>query len=221
MEKIVLKTSKRDVIGKKVKYLRQEGMLPAIIYGNVKTPIPIAMNLLDTTKIMRGVGSSTMIFLDVDGEEVAVLLRDVQRDVIRGHYLHLDFLALNLKEKVRTMVSLFLVGDAPAIEEFEAVLMTGLTEIEIEALPSDLVDSIELDVSILEKIGDSINVADLVMPEGVECLVETNDMLVVATAPVLIEEEEEEGLEGLEGEEELDGDAEPEVIEKGKGEDEE
>lgn len=217
MEKIVLKTSKRDVIGKKVKYLRYEGKLPAIIYGNVKTPIPIAMNLLDTTKIMRGVGSSTVIFLDVDGEEIAVLLRDVQRDVIRGHYLHLDFLALNLKETVRTMVSLFVVGEAPAIEEFGAVLMTGLTEIEIEALPSNLVDSIELDVSILKKIGDSINVNDLLMPEGVECLVETNDMLVVATAPVLIVEEEEEGLEG---EEELDGDAEPEVIEKGKEEEE-
>ena len=160
-----------------------------------------------------------MIFLDLDGEEIAVLLRDVQRDVIRGQYLHLDFLALNLKETVRTMVSLVMVGVAPAIEEFEAVLMTGLTEIEIEALPSNLIDSIELDVSILGKIGDSINVSDLVMPEGVECLVETNDMLVVATAPVIIEEEEEEEL--LEGEEELDGDAEPEVIEKGKGEEEE
>ena len=219
MDKIVLNISKRDVVGKKVKYLRAEGNLPAVIYGNVDTPIPITMSLSETTKIMRGVGSSTMIFLDLDGEEIAVLLRDVQRDVIRGQYLHLDFLALNLKETVRTMVSLVMVGVAPAIEEFEAVLMTGLTEIEIEALPSNLIDSIELDVSILGKIGDSINVSDLVMPEGVECLVETNDMLVVATAPVIIEEEEEEEL--LEGEEELDGDAEPEVIEKGKGEEEE
>jgi large subunit ribosomal protein L25 len=141
--------------------------------------------------------------------------------VIRGHYLHLDFLALNLKEKVRTNVSIKLIGESPAIEEYGAVLMTGLSEIEVEALPADLIDSIELDVSILEKIGDSINVNDLVMPKGIECLVETNDMLVVATAPVLIEEEEEELEEGLEGEEGLEEGAEPEVIEKGKGEDEE
>ncbi len=193
--------------------------MPAVIYGNVDTPIPITLDLGKTTKTMRGVGSSTMIFLDLDGKEIAVLLRDAQRDVIRGQFLHLDFLALNLKEKVRTMVSLNVIGVAPAIEAFEAVLITGLNEIEVEALPSNLVDSIELDVSGLEKIGDSINVHDLIMPEGVECLVETNDMLVVATAPVIIVEEEEEGL--LEGEEELDGDAEPEVIEKGKGEEDE
>ncbi len=219
MDKIVLKIDKRDVIGKKVKYLRNEGKLPAIIYGNVDSPISVTLDLGKTTKMMRGVGSSTMIFLDLDGEEIAVLLRDVQRDVIRGHYLHLDFLALNLKEKVRTMVSISLIGESPAIEEFGAVLMTGLSEIEIEALPTDLIDSIEIDVTVLEKIGDSINITDLVIPEGIECLVETNDMLVVATAPVLIEEEEEE--ESLEGEEGLDEDSEPEVIEKGKGEEEE
>jgi large subunit ribosomal protein L25 len=127
----------------------------------------------------------------------------------------MDFLAVSLKEKVRTLVNVFVEGVAPAIQAMGAVIVTGADQIEVEALPQELPESFVVDVSVLESIGDGIYVRDLVMPEGVECLSEPEEMLVVATAPVLEEEEEEEVEE-----EELDEDVEPEVIEKGKKEEE-
>ena len=217
MDKLILKASKRDAIGKKVKNLRRDGFFPAIIYGkDMKEPLPISLNLRETSKFMRGVGSSTVITLDVDGEEYPTLIRDRQYDVIRGHFLHLDFLLISMTEKVTTMVSITVEGESPAVKEFGAIQIHGLSEIEVEALPADLPETLVVDVSSLENIGDGLYVRDLVLPDGVEGFADPDEMIVVISAPTLAEEEEEE--EGLE--EEMEGEAEPEVIEKGKGEDE-
>jgi large subunit ribosomal protein L25 len=218
MDKIVLKASKRDAIGKKVKHLRQEGIFPAIIYGrDMKEPLPISLDLRETTKFMRGVGSSTIVTLEVDGKEYPTLIRDRQYDVLRGNFLHMDFLLISMTEKVTTMVSITVEGESPAVKEFGAIQINGLTEIEVEALPADLPETLVVDISSLENIGDGLYVRDLILPDGVEGFADPDEMIVVISAPTLAEEVEEEALEeGLE-----DMDAEPEVIEKGKGEDEE
>lgn len=217
MDKIVLSATRRDVIGKKVKVLRNEGKLPAVIYGKNVDSLPILLDLRETTKLLRGASRSSVLTIDVEGEEFNALVRERQREVLSGQYLHIDFLAISLTETVRTLVNIVLEGDAPAVEHFEAILISGLDRVEVESLPGDLPENIVVDVSMIESIGDGVYVKDLILSEGVEILENPEDMIVVATAPTLVEEEEvEEVLD-----EEIDEDAEPEVIEKGKGEEEE
>jgi large subunit ribosomal protein L25 len=213
MDKIIIEANHREVIGKKVKQLRREGKLPAIIYGKDQTPVPIVLDHKETTRIMRDVSRSSVLTINVDGEDFTVLVRDRQREVLSGEFIHVDFLAISMTEKVRTQVNVFVEGEAPAVEEFLGVVMTGSDSIEVEALPADLPDSITLDLSVLENIGDTILVRDLVLPKGVECLNEPDEMLVVITAQAA-----EEVLDEVEELEE-DLDMEPEVI--GEGEEEE
>jgi len=101
-ENIVLEATRRDVIGKKVKQLRRDGKLPAVVYGHEVEPTPIVLNLLETSRILREVGSSTLLTLKVDKEEYSVLVRDFQRGILSREYTHLDFLALDLTQTVRT-----------------------------------------------------------------------------------------------------------------------
>jgi large subunit ribosomal protein L25 len=215
MDKIVIEATRRDVIGKKVKQLRREGKLPAIIYGKDQEPLPIVLDHRTATRTLNSVSRASVLTIDVGGEEYTALVRDRQREVLSGDYIHVDFLAISLTETVRTQVNVFIEGDSPAVKEFSAIVMTGLDSIEVEALPTDLPESIVVDISSLENIGDTISVGDLVLPKGVECLNELEEMLVVISAPTVEEivEEEEELEEDL--------DLEPEVIEKGKEEEEE
>lgn len=204
------------MIGKKVKSLRREGHLPAVIYGKNMDPLPILLDLRSTTKILREVSRATILTIDVEGEEFTTLVRERQRGILTGEYEHIDFLAISMTETVRTQVNVFVEGQSPAEEEFGAVVMTGADSIEVEALPGDLPESLTVDVSVLVNIGDTITVADLDLPKGVSVLSEPTEMLAVLTVPVaeIMEEEEEEELE-------LDEDMEPEVIGREGDEEEE
>ncbi len=217
MEKIVLNATRRDMIGKHVKTIRREGKLPAVLYGYGVESTPIVMDLRETTKTLERVGLSTLVTLDLDGKEYDVLVRERQRDVILRTLLHVDFQTVSLTDTIRTQVSIVLgKDDAPAVTNFGAILISGVEILEVEALPQDLPDRIVVDVSILEMIGDSIRVKDLGLPKGVEVLGDMNATVVVASAPSLAEEEEE--VEGVEEDVPVLG--EPDVIEKGKKEEE-
>lgn len=213
MDKITLQASRRDVIGKKVKVLRREGKLPAVIYGHHIEPLAIVLDLRDTSKILRDVSRATVLTVNVDGEDFTCLVRQRQRGVLTGLYEHIDFLAISMTETVRTQVNVFVEGESPAVEQYGAIIMTGADSVEVEALPGDLPESLTVDISILTGIGDTITVADLVLPKGVEVLTDPDEMLAVVTMPAQVAEEEEE-------EEDLDFDAEPEVIGHDEDEDE-
>lgn len=216
MDKIILKASRRDVIGKKVKVLRREGKLPAVIYGYNMEPLPILLDLRETTKQLREVSRATVLTVDVSGDKHTVLVRERQRGVLSGLYEHIDFLAISMTETVRTEVNIFVEGSSPAEEEFGAIIMTGADSVEVEALPGDLPESLIVDVSSLTGIGDTITVADLVLPKGVTVLSDSSEMLAVVTLPAQALAEEEEELE-----DEFDEDVEPEVIGREEDEDEE
>jgi len=215
MDRIKLKASRRDVIGKKVKALRREGYLPAVIYGKHMDPLPVLLDLRSTTKTLRGVSRATVLTIDVEGEEFTVLVRERQRAVLTGQYEHIDFLAISMTETVRTQVNVFLEGESPAEDQIGAVVMAGADSVEVEALPGDLPESLVVDVSVLTSVGDTITVADLVLPKGVTMLSEPTEMLAVLTMPAVeLMEEGEEGLELEEG-------AEPKVVGREEEEEEE
>jgi large subunit ribosomal protein L25 len=216
MEKIVLEAKKRKEVGKLVKMVRRDGFIPAIVYGYKQEPMPISLEKRSSTLILNKVSGSTMLTLNIEGKEYSTLVRDVQRDHLRNEFLHLDFLVVSLTEKLRTAVSITLVGDAAVLEEYEALIVAGITEVEVEALPQDLPETIEVDVSGLAEIGDAIYLKDVPSPANVEILTDPEELIAVASAvkEEAVEEEIEEVLEG-------EGVAEPEVIEHGKGEEEE
>lgn len=213
MEKTVLNATRRTVTGKKVGALRREGKIPAIMYGHGFEPTPIMLELHETTLALRGVSGSSLVNVNLNGEEHAALIREKQLDVIRGTLLHIDFQVVSLKEKLRTGVGIELTGEPAAVTEFNGILVNGITGVEVECLPQDLPERIVLDVSGLKNIGDGLYVKDIVLPGKVDILTDPEEMIAIVTAGSSLEEEgEEEAVgEGLE----------PEVIEHGKREEEE
>ncbi len=211
MEKVVLKATPRQVTGKKVNAMRRQGLLPAIIYGKHFDPMPILLDAHQAAKTLAHLSTSSLVTLEIDGKEYLALVREKQRDVLKGHLLHVDFLAVSLTEKIRTTVAIELVGTAPAVKDYNAVLVTGLDEVEIECLPSDLPERIVVDLAALKEIGDGIYVRDLPVSDKVRILEDPDELIVVAAAA----EAEEEGEAAAEEA------AEPEVIERGKKEESE
>ena len=210
MESVVLNATRRNIIGKQVRALRREGKLPGVIYGHRVEPVAITLDLREASRSLQGLAPSTLVAVDVDGEKFVTLVREKQRDKIKGTLIHLDLLAVSMKEKLRTNVYLSLEGVAPAIKTYNAVQVTGSDELEVECLPGDLPERIIVDLSGLDEIGAGIFVRDLVVSDKVKILTDPDTMIVLITAP---EVEEEAAAEAVS--------AEPEVIEKGKKEEEE
>jgi len=138
------------------------------------------------------------------------LIREKQRDFIKGTLRHIDFQVVSLSEKIRTSVQIELTGSSPAVRDLNGVVVNGISEVEIEALPQDLPDRLTLDISTLKEIGDGFYVKDLVVSEKIEILSDAEEMIAIITAGA------GEEVESAEGEA-----AEPEVIERGKKEEEE
>lgn len=217
MEEIVVKANRRKLIGKQVKVLRRDGQLPAVMYGRQVDTIPIVIDLKEASKSLSGLSPSALIQIQLDGEEFFALVREKQRDVLLGTLTHVDFQAVSLTETVRAEVAIDLIGDSPAVREIGGLLVTNVEQLDVEALPRDLPERIEVDVSNLEAIGDAIYVRDLSLPDSVKVFADPDDVIVVVTLPA----EEPELEEEVEVEEELLEGMEPEVIERVRAEAEE
>ncbi len=209
MEKVVLKASKREVIGKKVGALRRQGKLPAVLYGPRMETTAIMLDAQEVTKALSRLTSSSLVTLDLDGKEYLALVREKQRDFLKNCLLHLDFQVVSLTEKMRAKVGIQLAGKAPAVKDFNAVIHTGLTELEVECMPQDLPERIVVDISGLAELGDSVRVRDVVLSDQVEILEDLEDIIAVASAT-----REEQVIEAAPVEEA----AAPEVIERGRKE---
>lgn len=196
---------KREGTGKGVaRKLRAAGRVPAVLYGAGLESTPLSVDARDLFHVLHtGAGTNVLVDLVVDGSEHLILPRDVQRDHIRGRFIHVDFLAVRSDEKIRLSVPVRLVGDSVGVKA-GGVVEHHLWEVEIECLPADVPDAIEADISTLE-IGMSLRVSDLVAPEGTTILSDP-DASVVAVAQPQMAVEVEEAAEVVEGEE-VEGEA--------------
>lgn len=210
MEKFEINAEKRTVTGKKVSVLRREGKLPGVIYGHKVDQVAILMDLKEATKVLNKVTSSTIISINLEGKQLSALVRERQKNYMKNLFIHVDFQAVSLTEKIRTHVNVEFSGIAPAVKDFNGVVVEGLSSVEVEALPTDLPERFVIDISVLKNIGDAIYVKDIQIPQGVDIHTPAEEMVVLITPPA--GEEVEEPL--------AEGAAEPEVIEKGKKEEE-
>ncbi len=211
MEKAVLNATLRTVKGKKVGALRREGKLPAVLYGHHFEATPITLDLREASRVMHGLTASSLVYINLEGKEHAALVREKQRDYLRNILKHVDFQIVSLTEKIRAKVAIVLSGISPAVKDYNGVIISEMDSIEVEALPQDLPEKITLDISQLKKIGDHFSIKDIVISDKVHIHAEKDEVIVIVTAT-----KEEEAVTA-EGESVA---AEPEVIEKGKKEEE-
>jgi large subunit ribosomal protein L25 len=184
MAELVLNAKPRSVIGKAVKALRRQGWIPAVLYGRHISPLPIQVEGRELQRVLsQARGGTRLITLQVDGETHLALIREVQREPIRREILHVDFQAIEMTEKIRVEVPVIFKGASPAVERGEGVLVHGLTHVEIECLPKDLIEAITVDLGVLDRVDAAIYVRDLQAPPGVTIVSDPDELIALVTAP--------------------------------------
>lgn len=177
MKRVQLEAAERKVLGKKVKKLRKEGILPANVYGKKLSSVAIQVNLSDFEKAYKAAGETGLVDLRVGGGIKPVLIKNLQMNFRSNSPLHVDFYQVNLEEKVRTMVPLILEGEPKAVAEKVGMLLQTLSEVEIEALPEQLPENITVPVEHLAGLDEQITVDDLKTPAGVTILTDPGQIV--------------------------------------------
>lgn len=184
-----LKAEKREILGRKVNTLRREGILPANIYGRHVKSEAVSVSLKEFEKVFGEAGETGLIELQVDSEAKPVLVHNIQKDPVTDFPIHVDFLQVNLKEKVTATVPIEFTGESPVSKSGEGVVIEQMSEVEVEALPSDLPEKIVVDISDFEKVDDSIKVSDLKIDRDKVDLKADAEAIVVNVAAPAKEEE--------------------------------
>lgn len=185
METLILKAAKREQIGnRRPARLRLTASIPGIVYGSDLLPTSVAVNDREFAHVYRSAGESTLVDLAIDSApSVKVLIQDLQRDVMRGEVMHVDFFQVNMNKEIEAEIKLKLVGEAPVVRELGGTLIQTLDELDVRCLPGALVHEIEVDVTGLKTFEDDVHVADLKIPEGMRVMNELEETVVIVEAP--------------------------------------
>lgn len=163
MDSIPLKAKDRIIFGKKVQKLRNEGWIPAHVYGNIKEVEHVSIDGANFAKVFKQAGETGLVDLKIgDDRSRPVLIKEIDVNPTTDQILHIGFYSVNLKEKVTVPVPIVLIGEGPeSVKMGETVVLQTLSEVQVEALPTDLIENIEVNIESLKEIGDAITVADL------------------------------------------------------------
>ncbi|MEL6525772.1 MAG: 50S ribosomal protein L25 [Chloroflexota bacterium] len=183
MADFTLKAEVRDIKGKKVSQLRNEGKVPGALYGPNIEAQKLTFDYRELETTLRNAGGTNVIDLDIDGNLVPVLARDVQRRVIKGDILHVDFLAPDMNRKIRAEIRIEITGQSPLVASRKGIMLTGPNSITLEMLPSNLMNKIQVDVTDLDTIGDTISVKDLPIRDGITIINDPEEMIAKIVQP--------------------------------------
>ncbi|MBU2545395.1 50S ribosomal protein L25 [Patescibacteria group bacterium] len=190
-----LKVKKREIVGDKVERLREQGILPAVLYGPKVENLNIQLDSKMFDKIYEEAGTSTLISLEIEGEEFPVLIHEIRRDPITGNPIHVDFYQPILTEEVEATVAIVFEGEAPAVKDLGGMLVKEFQEIVVKALPQNLPHEIIVDVSSLKTFEDEILVKDLKVADNVTIQKEPDEVVALVAPAEKIEEEPEKPTE--------------------------
>ncbi|MBM3157889.1 MAG: 50S ribosomal protein L25 [Chloroflexi bacterium] len=216
MEKIELTAHKRDLRGKKVRFLRRQGITPVNLYGQGIESNALQIDTPALKKALAQAGRTSLISLKIGSAKRhnMAIVRDIQRDPVKGELVHVDFYQVRMDQKIKLSVPLVLTGKAPAVKEQGGILVHELSSLEVECLPANMPHSIELDISGLVQLDQALHVKDLRIPEGVTVLTEREKVVakiararievVEAVAAAPTEAEAEVAAEGEEKKEEAE-----------------
>lgn len=189
MKKYQIKAEERKILGRKVKKLRREGIVPGNIFGKKIKSQSISLNIKDFLEVFNEAGETSVVEVLLGKDVRNTLIHNVQYDPVSDEPVHVDFLQVDLKQKVKSMVPVEILGESPAEKQGIGTIVQYIDEIEIEALPTEIPDSFEIDVSKLENVDDQILISDI-NPEKTTIL-EEKDKIVVKVEEVKKEEEPE------------------------------
>lgn len=178
-----LSVKTRDVLGKKVKALRKEGLIPAELYGHGFKNIHLALPAKEFNKVLKAAGSTSVVTLLLGKESKSAMIHEVMRHSVTSEIIHVDLHQVRMDELVKADVPLEFIGEAPAIKAFSAVINKSISTIEVEAFPQDLPHNILVDLSVLDELDKTIYVKDLKCPKGVTFLVDAETAIATATPP--------------------------------------
>ncbi len=199
-----LKAQTRELIGKKVKQLRREKKLPAVLYGPNRKSTSIVLDPFEFRKLFEDVGYSKLFDLEIEGESnVKVLVKDLQRNILTDEFIHIDLYQVNMNKEITADIPIDFTGESFAVKNNLGLLVHPIQTISVTCLPAKLPPSLEVDISTLNEVGNSISAGDISLPEGVAL---ANDMspespvAYIAAPQKTIEEEvaEESVTEGTE-----------------------
>ncbi len=197
-DRIAINAESRSVIGKKVKRLRKQGIVPAVVYGQ-KEPAHIQIENLPLRRALRVAGTSQLLDLTVDGKtSLTVIAREIQQHLTRGDLIHIDFYEVDMKQTIRTDVELVAINIAPPETEGLGVGALTMRTIEIECLPDALISELEVDMSRIETLTSLLSISDLAPPAGVTILADENTTIArfqITRAEEVEDEEDEEGFD--------------------------
>lgn len=200
-EKINLSATTRTVVGKKVKRSRERGLLPAVVYGHGREATSLFIDARDYKKAYQKAGTSTLVDLSIDdAKPIKVLMHQPQYHHVLSEPIHADLYAVSMKEKIETEVPIHFIGESPAVKELEGNFISNRNELAIRCLPSDLISSIEVDISVLKTFEDQIHVRDISLPEAIEVMADEDDVIALVSPPRSEEELEAELTEDTEAE---------------------
>ena len=194
MKKEKLSVRKRTILGKKVKKLRKQGIVPAALYGKKVKSLSLEIDLKTLRQVYNKTGESGLIELLIEGEkeERPVLIHNLQTDPLTEQILHTDFYQVDLKEKVTSTVPVVAKGEAPAVVERRGVLLQPLSEVEVEALPQDLPDHLEANIERLTEVDQAVLVKDLIFDKSKVTVLAKPEELVFKIGSLVTKEAEEE-----------------------------
>lgn len=185
MQTFTLTAAPRTVMGRKTYSLRVEGIVPAVVYGAMEKPLNIQMERNVFVRLYKEAGESSLIELQVDGQKspMHVLIQDIQVDPLRGEVIHADFRALDMTKKVETGVKLRFIGESAAVKSLGGILVHPVDEIMVRALPKDLPQHIDVDLTKLATFEDAVQLKDIAVISGVEFLANLNQTVALVTPP--------------------------------------
>jgi len=180
----------RKTLGKKVKALRERGVLPGVLYGpRIKETLPLEINFKEFEKVYKEAGESTLVSLEIEGKKTPVLIHEVKLDPLTGKPIHIDFYQPRLEEEVEVTIPIIFEGEAPAVKELGGTLVKNIHEVEVRALPQNLPHEIKVNMEKLKTFEDDILVKDLPTPKGVKILKELEEVVATVAPPEKVEEE--------------------------------
>lgn len=213
MAEFQLTAEVRPQRGKKNRQLRRGGFVPGVVYGPSIDPIGVQFPYRAVEVTLMNAGGTNLIDIEVDGKKYPSLAREVQRDVVRGDILHVDFMAVDQTQRISVEVPIIMDGQSPVVAAREGILITGRSSLTLEVFPSDIRDRIVINLDDLTELGSEVLVRDLTFGENVTVHNDPNEMLAKIVQPAAARAEEEldeeegeleEGEDGEDGEEEAE-----------------
>ena len=192
MEEFALSAEPRTIIGKQVRQLRRDGLVPMTLYGRKTKSQSLQVRERDLIAVLNQAGTNQLVNLKIGGKGRArkVLVREIQRDVVTRNLLHIDLYAVVMSEKISAELPILLLNESPAVKEGLGILIQEMTVLRVECLPGDLIPAVEIDISSLVNLHDSVLLGALDLGDAIESL-ERPEEIIVQVVPLAVEEVEE------------------------------